>query len=205
MDAQPGDPAEEIRRLQRCINDLVSLLSLPAIWSGGESSRIMHTLLDALQRMLQLDLVYARLRHSPGHAPGEMVRFSPSQEKRAEPYEIGEIFKRWLDANPLEWPRFMPNPVGGGDLSILPLRLGLQGELGVIVAGSARQDFPRQTEKLISERGLKSGVHRSRRGAARERAKASHRRSRPASRATDCGTRRGQRRTAKGSCRPEAG
>ena len=30
-----------------------------------------------------------------------------------------------------------------------PLRLGLQGEIGVIVVGSRRQDFPGRTEKLL--------------------------------------------------------
>ena len=52
MDAQPGDLAEEIKPLQRCVNDLVSLLALPAMWSGGEPSHIVQTLLDALLRML---------------------------------------------------------------------------------------------------------------------------------------------------------
>ena len=41
-------PAEEIKRLQRCINDLVSVLALPAIWSGGHPTQIVRTLLDAL-------------------------------------------------------------------------------------------------------------------------------------------------------------
>ena len=77
MDAQPGDPAEEIKRLQRCVNDLVSVLALPAMWSGGEPSQIVHTLLDALLRMLQLDLVYVRLKETGGQAPIEMVRFAP--------------------------------------------------------------------------------------------------------------------------------
>ena len=31
----------------------------------------------------------------------------------------------------------------------MPLRLGMQGEIGVIVAGSKRADFPGQTEKLL--------------------------------------------------------
>ena len=80
MDVQPGDVAEEIKRLQRCNNDLVSLFALPAMWSGGEPSQIVHTLLDALLRMLQLDLVYVRLKDSGGQAPIEMVRFARSQE-----------------------------------------------------------------------------------------------------------------------------
>src|SRR5580693_663081 len=109
MEEQPGDVAEEIKRLQRCINDLVSLFALPAMWSGGEPSQIVHTLLDALLRMLQLDFVYVRLRDSGGRAPMEMVRFAPmveqaAQEQRAQPQEIGELLKHWLGADPREWP-----------------------------------------------------------------------------------------------------
>jgi PAS domain S-box-containing protein len=146
MDAQPDDLREEIKRLQLCINDLVSLLALPAMWSGGEPSQIVHTLLDALQRMLQLDLVYIRLK---GHAPVEMVRLAYAQEQRPEPHEIGEVFKPWLEAGPREWPPLIRSRVGGEDLSMVPLGIGLEGDLGVIVAGSERADFPRQTERLI--------------------------------------------------------
>ena len=69
MEAQPEDAAEEIKRLQRCISDLVSLFALPAVWSGNAPSEIVHTLLDALLRMLQLDLVYVRLSDSGGRLP----------------------------------------------------------------------------------------------------------------------------------------
>jgi hypothetical protein len=62
MEEQVEGPAQEIKRLQRCINDLVSLLALPAIWSGNEPKQIVHMLLDALLRILSLDLVYARLK-----------------------------------------------------------------------------------------------------------------------------------------------
>ena len=146
---QPGDPAEEIKRLQRCMNDLVSLLALPAMWSGGEPSQIVHTLLDALLRMLQLDLVYVRLKDTGGQAPIEMVRFAQSQKQIAQPHEIGEVLKQWLGTDPQQWPPLMRNPLGDRDISIVPLGLGLQGEIGVIVAGSEREDFPRQTERLI--------------------------------------------------------
>jgi len=39
--------------------------------------------------------------------------------------------------------------MGEEDVSIVPLPLGLQGELGVIVAAAERTDFPRQTEALL--------------------------------------------------------
>jgi len=61
MKVQLEHPADEIKRLQRCINELVSLLALPAMWSGSTSSDIVQTLLDSLVRMLDLDLVYVRL------------------------------------------------------------------------------------------------------------------------------------------------
>jgi PAS domain S-box-containing protein len=149
MDVQTKDPAEEIKRLQRCLNDLISVLALPAMWSGGEPSQIVHTLLDALLRMLQLDLVYVRLTEMGSGAPIEMVRFAQSQKYPAQPHEIGVVFKQWLGADPQEWPPLMQNHLGDRDISIVPLGLGLQGEIGVIVAGSERADFPQQTERLI--------------------------------------------------------
>jgi PAS domain S-box-containing protein len=149
MDVQPRDPAEEIKGLERCINDLVSVLALPAMWSGGDPSRIVDTLLDALLGMLQVDLVYVRLKDPGGQAPIEMVRCPQSQKQMLQPHEIGEALKPWLGADAQAWPLLIRNPIGPGDLSIVPLGLGLQGEMGVIVAGSERADFPRQTERLI--------------------------------------------------------
>jgi PAS domain S-box-containing protein len=149
MDVQPRDLAEEFKHLQRCVNDLISVLALPAMWSGGEPSQIVHTLLDALLRMLQLDLVYIRLTETDGQAPIEMARFSQSQKHIAQPHEIGEVLENWLGADPQEWPPLMRIPLGDRDISIVRLGLGLQSEIGVIVAGSERADFPQQTERLI--------------------------------------------------------
>jgi PAS domain S-box-containing protein len=149
MDVHPRDPAEEIKRLQRCVNDLISVLTLPATWSGGEPSQIANTLLDALLRVLQLDLVYVCLKGTAGQAPIEMVRFAPSQKYIAQPHEIGVVLKDWLGADAQEWPPLRRNALGDRDISIVPLGLGLQGEIGVIVAGSEREDFPQQTERLI--------------------------------------------------------
>jgi two-component system sensor kinase FixL len=149
MDVQPRDHTEEIKHLQRCVNDLVSALALPAMWTGGEPSQIVHTLLDALLRMLQLDLVYVQLKETGGQAPIEMVRFAPSQEHVASPHEIGVVLKQWLGTAPQELPPLIRHPFEDRDISIVPLGLGLQGEIGVLVAGSERADFPRQTEELI--------------------------------------------------------
>jgi PAS domain S-box-containing protein len=149
MEVPLEHPAEEIKRLQRCVNDLISVLALPVMWSGGEPSRVVHMLLDSLLCMLDLDLVYARLNDPVGESPVETVRVAPSRKLMATPQEIGEMLNHWLGDDPLKWPVLTRKMIGGSDLSIMPLPLGLQGEIGVIVAGSQRADFPRETERLV--------------------------------------------------------
>ena len=149
MEVQVEHPAEEIKRLQRCMNDLLSVLALPAMWSGAEPSQIVHTLLDALMGMLHLDLVYVRLHDPDVETPIEMARVSQSRELRARPQEIGEVLRHCLGDDPQKWPPLVRNRFGNEDISIVPLRLGLYGEIGVIVAGAQRADFPGQTEILL--------------------------------------------------------
>ena len=43
METPIEQPVEEIKRLQRCVNDLVSILALPAMWTGGDPAHIGQT------------------------------------------------------------------------------------------------------------------------------------------------------------------
>ena len=141
--------ADEIRRLQGCINDLISVLAIPALWRGQESAQIVSTLLDVLVGLLRLDFAYARLKDPVGGAPIEMVRLAQSRNLTARPQEIGQVLNGWLGDDSQKWPLLVRNPLGDGDVSIVPLRLGLRDEIGVIVAGSQRADFPWETERLL--------------------------------------------------------
>ena len=149
LEVQPEHPAEEIKRLQRCINDLVGVFALPAVWSGGDPSQIVRTLLDLLLGMLRLDLVYVRLKDAGRGAPVEMVRVAQSRKLTAQAQEIGDSLNHWLGPDPQKWAPLVRSDIGDGDISLVPLRLGLHGEIGVIVAGSQRADFPEQTERLV--------------------------------------------------------
>lgn len=140
---------EEIQSLQRCITDLVSALALPAMWTGCESSQIINTLLDALSSMLDLDFVYARLREPSGAPPIEMLRTAKLPALAAAPQEFGRLLHRCLGDDPHNWPPVVRSPIGEVDISMVPLRLGLRDEAGLIIAGSHRADFPRQTERLL--------------------------------------------------------
>ncbi len=141
--------ADEIRHLHGWINDLLSALALPAMWSDHESAQLVTTLLDGLVGMLRLDFAYALLKDPVGEAPIELVRLAQSRHLTTRPQEIGQVLSPWLGDDPQKRPLLVPNPLGDGDVSIVPLRLGLRGEIGVIVAGSQRADFPGETERLL--------------------------------------------------------
>src|SRR6266403_161915 len=149
QDGEKKQTMAEIRRLQCCINDLISVQALPAMWTGQEPARIVSTLLDVLIGMLRLDFAYARLKDRVGEAPIEMLRLAQSRNLKASPQEIGQLLKPCLEDDLKKWPLLVRNPIGDGDVSIVPLRLGLRDEIGVIVAGSQRADFPGETERLL--------------------------------------------------------
>src|SRR5580700_10874816 len=148
MDVQQEHTSEEVKRLQRCLNDLVSVLALPAMWSGSQPSQIVHTLLDALLSMLCLDMVYARLQDPSGGAPIEVLKIAP-QAKCRLPDEIHQAVNKCFGDDPQKWPSRLRASIGNEDISIVSQRCGLHGEIGVIVAGSGRADFPEQAETLL--------------------------------------------------------
>jgi formate hydrogenlyase transcriptional activator len=141
--------ADEIRHLRGCINDLTSILAIPAMWSGQESAQIVTTLLDAMLGMLRLDFAYARLKDPLGGAPIEMVRLAQTRDLTSQLQEISEVLNGWLGHDLQKWPLLIRDSIGGRDVSIVPLRLGLRDEIGVIVAASQRPNFPGETERLL--------------------------------------------------------
>jgi PAS domain S-box-containing protein len=149
MPAQPENSAEEVRHLRRCISDLVSVLALPATWTGGRPSQIVGNSLDALVSMLSLDFVYARLRDSAGTTFTEMVRVGSRWGSKSQPEDFGEKLQPWLEGDFQKLPSVATDFFGKPAITLMPLQLGLHADVGVIVAGSQRADFPQQTERLI--------------------------------------------------------
>jgi PAS domain S-box-containing protein len=142
-------PADENKRLQRCINDLISVLALPALWAGSEPSHLVGTLLDVLLAMLRLDLAYARVSDWSGGPPIEVVRSPHRQRPAVRPEQVGQALGRWLTGDQSASRFVVPNPAGEGEVSIASFSLGLQDEVGVLVVGSPRSDFPTDIERLL--------------------------------------------------------
>jgi PAS domain S-box-containing protein len=140
--------ASEITRLQGCVNDLIGVLALPAIWSGADQAEVLSTLLDALCRVLRLDLAYARAIKSPDAPPIEMVRLESASVAGAQASAVTAAAKSWLErSGPV---RFVArHPTAEGNISIAQVRFGLHHEIGALVAGSRRTEFPTDTEMLL--------------------------------------------------------
>jgi PAS domain S-box-containing protein len=146
IEVEMEETVDEVRHLKACINNLISLLALPAIWTGGEEDQILTALLDALLGMLRLDFVYVELKGMNGGAPIEMIR--PTQSGSSACRVIKEALKDSSKSETRTWPLVVQKS-GEGDISIAVFRLGLNEETGVFVAGSRRTDFPDANEKLL--------------------------------------------------------
>jgi hypothetical protein len=64
MEVKSESSTEEIKRLRRCINDLLSILALPGTRTGAAAPRIVGNLLDALASMLSLDFRLCAFKRS---------------------------------------------------------------------------------------------------------------------------------------------
>jgi PAS domain S-box-containing protein len=141
--AVAADAASEVKRLQHCMNDLVSVLALPSIWSGGDPGRILETSLDSLLGMLNLDFLFARVKIDVHQAPTEIL-------KGKEPgVGIRRALNQFLEDGAQRSPEEIFGHLENPKVSIFVMRVGREGELGLIVAGSQRAGFPEQTEKLV--------------------------------------------------------
>jgi transcriptional regulator with GAF, ATPase, and Fis domain len=139
--------ADEIRRLQGCINDLISLLALRAVWEGRDAREVARMLLDVLVGMLGLDFAYLRLGGAQGAL--EVARAKSGRNAGPDGPALGRTLGPWLAPGMPAASGGVPNPLGAGELTLTPLWLGLDPDAGVLVAGSARPGFPSDTDTLL--------------------------------------------------------
>ena len=140
-----SDSALENKQLRQCMNDLVSVLALPAAWRGREPAEILVTFVDSLMGMLTLDFFYARVKVEAGEKPLDLLRAGPSHKTD----EIAQSLDDWLNEDQIDRPSQTWCKIRDQEISIFPMRMGTEGDLGLIVAGSQRLGFPEQTERLV--------------------------------------------------------
>jgi len=144
-----SDSTAELKYLQRCMSDLVSVLALPAVWSGQEPRKIVTTLHDALMATLNLDFLYTRVRIETDGDPIEVLRTAPHYATTQNVDKIRHLLNGRFGVDARNWPAEIRSDLSGRETSLLCMRLGIDGEIGIVVAGSERVDFPTQSERLL--------------------------------------------------------
>ncbi len=144
-----SDSPGELKYLQRCMGDLVSMLALPAVWSAQEPQQIVTTLQDALMTTLNLDFLYTRAKIETDGEPIEVLKTAPHYATAQNADEIRQALYERFGDDPRKWPVGVRSHLGEQKPSLLSMRLGIEGEIGIVVAGSERADFPAEAERLL--------------------------------------------------------
>ena len=137
-----GEPAD----LQALVQNLIGIISLPAIWRGGDSQLVAGTLLDVLIEMLDLDFAYAGFELRAGDLPVTMARVSRTIEGNLT---IDAVIQSAAAAKLSSGLTASRLSISGSEYSIASLPLGLHGQTGGLLAGSTRTSFPRAEEGVL--------------------------------------------------------
>jgi C4-dicarboxylate-specific signal transduction histidine kinase len=139
----------EIKRLQGCVNDLIGVVALSAVWANHEPEQIADTLLNVLVRRLALEFAAARLSGNSPMPSAEVLRTASSGDGGQSTSTLPRQISTWLDAaSPLTLFK-APNPLGPGQITVVPFRFDMQHRIGSLVVASARKDFPTELEMLV--------------------------------------------------------
>jgi signal transduction histidine kinase len=130
-------------------DDLIGLFSSQGRYCGAGPEQIVRTLAETLGSRLALDLLYVRLSPTADNEAVELVEAAPWTALRGQAHEAGAALCRVLGDDPVTWPLRTRGRVAGCDLALATLRLGAAGELGVLVAASARPEFADDMELLL--------------------------------------------------------
>ena len=149
MDNNPESPVDEVVQLRRRLSELASIMALPSVWAGGGPRTICSTLADALLGTLELAFVFIRLNETGGTPMIEMIRTAEAIRPSFQIQDVeGVPAAAGGEAGPTG-PLLTRVNVRGSEFSVLISRLGDEGEIGIVVAGSESRDFPDEPERLL--------------------------------------------------------
>lgn len=138
----------ELDRLRQMTRDLVALSTLPAIWANLDPKGVIDSLAGVLLNSRQLDLVYVRLANRDEPGVVDTLRTSCPNVAPADLVAARSALDAQFGsgAHP---PAGMSDPFGKGSLRVHCIPFGIAGDIGMMVTGSARPDFPSADDRLL--------------------------------------------------------
>jgi signal transduction histidine kinase len=139
-------PGDEAAVLRRCLADVVALSGLPAKWAGADEQTVADDLALVLDQILGTDLVYVGFRASASRPAVYATCTNRSP--------LGDAACASVVSSVTDWLAFPEHGATAPTLPTTPCSLfstpiGVFGDYGIIVLGSARPEFPRDTDRLL--------------------------------------------------------
>lgn len=147
---QIGEPtADEILALRRCVRDLTAFSALSAYWERSDLAGIAEGLTEALLRGPHVDFVYVRVKGASGETAYEAANTHQGPLPRGRVREIGTALDSQPPFDPSNPPPIRANLLDGEAARLVAIPIGLEGDCGLVLAGSHRLDFPNQLDQLL--------------------------------------------------------
>lgn len=143
------ETAEELQRLRRCLGDVIALSALPAVWAGSDPEYVADGLADVLIRTVSLDFVYVRVQLSAGSTPLQVVRTGSDANGGIDPNAVRKVLEAWLQVDESVRPATIPVPDGDGVTKVAAAPLGYAPQVGVVVVGTQRSEFPTEQDRVL--------------------------------------------------------
>jgi PAS domain S-box-containing protein len=142
-----ANTSQENIRLRRTMRDLVALSTLPAIWTGLSTERIVESLADVVQNTLSLDFVYIRLAGITQEGAIETLRSRHPSGVNIE--AVRSFLAPLLQADQAETRPAILTPFSDAMVQVAITRFGAGDDQGVLVAGCSRRDFPTDQDRVL--------------------------------------------------------
>ena len=151
MDAQTveqslglGQFTDHSLRLEQFADQLRSLQA-----HGRSAAPGVGALCDALLRMLDLRLVFARIRTAVGSLHRDIVSINHRYSDRIQTPTLVAALEPWLERRPEAGQSLGYAPIGPEALTITVLEFGSRSAPGMLIVGAARPTFPDDLETLL--------------------------------------------------------
>src|ERR1700754_2417778 len=136
----------DLDELRRCIRDLVTLATLPAVWRNYNPEQIAANVASALLSLLNAEFVHVSLPDSRDDPIVEVTRIGGKLPAGSAVKIDNALRLYWLGRS--HQTTSIANPAGEGDLLFVCTPIGVGGR-STLVVGSLNPDFPSETQRLL--------------------------------------------------------
>lgn len=137
-----GPATDGNNRLHQWVRDLVSISALPALWIGQDSASIQKGFTSLLMRVLDLDVVFLRIRSLDRQSATDAIRIAPALNESTD----SEYWQSVVASQVANVVNIGPDvePV-----TLFRVGLGFDEASGFVRVGSRRSGFPDSMETLL--------------------------------------------------------